>query len=80
MRDQKAEETRTGIDIEVTTVVILESDLREIGMMMNMDTTKIILDGKTATTAILMDDLMTFEMDTRLLLTIEILIVTMIVQ
>lgn len=80
MRDQKAEETRLGIDIEVTTVVIHESDLREIGMMMNMDTSMIILDGKTATTAILIDGLMSFEMDTRLLLTIEILIVTMIVQ
>ena len=74
------EEKRTGIDIEVTTVVIHESDLREIGMTMNMDTTMIILDGKTATTAILMDGLMSFEMDTRLLLIIEILIVTMIVQ
>ena len=80
MRDQKAEEKRTGIDIEVTTVVIHESDLREIGMTMNMDTMMIILDGKTATTAILMDGLMSFEMDTRLLLIIEILIVTMIVQ
>ena len=74
------EEKRTGIDIEATTVVTHESGLREIGMMMNMDTTMIILDGKTATTAILMDGLMSFEMDTRLLLTIEILIVTMIVQ
>lgn len=65
-----------GIDTEVT-VATHESDLRGIGMMMNMDTTTIILNDKTVTTAFLVDSLMTFEMDTRLPLTVEILIVIM---
>lgn len=47
-------------------------------MTMNMDNTTIILDEKSVTTAILVDSLMIFEMDTRLTLTVESLIMTMI--